>query len=142
MGAQVQSGIRRVLFQPPEASYTPDAVATRSGFVTLENKFGDSFTAWTFSPGRSSSTAPDHHEDDVFDEDRVTLLFSHANAEDLGLCLHFLHDVGRYLKVNVLAYDYCGYGVSTGSPCEQNLYANAEAAYTYLRYLSKVDLKL
>ncbi|KAL9179058.1 hypothetical protein ACHAXT_000100 [Thalassiosira profunda] len=43
---------------------------------------------------------------------RYTLLYSHGNAEDLGLISSFLVDLARLLQVNVLCYDYSGYGVS------------------------------
>jgi hypothetical protein len=35
-------------------------------------------------------------------------------------------------QVNVMAYDYSGYGKSTGRPSEQNCYADVEAAFEYL----------
>lgn len=44
---------------------------------------------------------------------KYTLLYSHGNAEDLGLIAHFLTDLARLLGVNVLCYDYAGYGKST-----------------------------
>ena len=34
--------------------------------------------------------------------------------------------------MNVLAYDYDGYGLSDGSPSEQGVYADIEAAFAYL----------
>lgn len=43
---------------------------------------------------------------------RYTLLYSHGNAEDLGLIAHFLTDLARLLGINVLCYDYAGYGQS------------------------------
>ncbi|KAL7551604.1 hypothetical protein ACHAWF_014797 [Thalassiosira exigua] len=43
---------------------------------------------------------------------RYTLLYSHGNAEDLGLISSFLVDLARLLGVDVLCYDYAGYGVS------------------------------
>jgi hypothetical protein len=37
------------------------------------------------------------------------------------------------LKVNVLLYDYSGYGDSEGECSEENVYADAEATYEYLK---------
>jgi len=62
----------------------------------------------------------------------VTILYSHGNAEDLNICYGWLRRLSRGLNVNVLAYDYSGYGGSSGSPCELNVYADAEAAFEYL----------
>ena len=62
----------------------------------------------------------------------VTILFSHGNAEDLGMIYDWFNDLARVLRVNIMAYDYTGYGKSQGTPCEQSCYADIEAAYRYL----------
>ncbi|BAF29607.1 uncharacterized protein [Oryza sativa Japonica Group] len=62
----------------------------------------------------------------------TTLLYSHGNAADLGhLYQLFLH-LSFNLRVNVLGYDYSGYGQSSGKPSEHNTYADIEAAYKCL----------
>ncbi|WP_460194174.1 alpha/beta hydrolase [Thermosynechococcus sp. FA-CM-4201] len=60
-----------------------------------------------------------------------TLLFSHGNGEDLGMVEPFLQTL-RQWGFSVLAYDYRGYGLSSGRPSERHAYADALAAYTYL----------
>jgi len=62
---------------------------------------------------------------------RYTLLFSHGNAEDIGEDIFFLktfYDAG----FSVMAYDYRGYGTSTGKPTETGVYDDVNAAYDYL----------
>lgn len=44
----------------------------------------------------------------------VTILFSHGNAEDLGMMYHRMKELARLIGVNVMVYDYCGYGLSNG----------------------------
>ncbi|CAB9496932.1 Protein ABHD17C [Seminavis robusta] len=63
---------------------------------------------------------------------QVTILFSHGNAEDLGMIYDWFNDLARVLRVNIMAYDYTGYGKSNGTPCEENCYADIEAAFQYL----------
>ena len=63
---------------------------------------------------------------------QVTILFSHGNAEDLGMIYDWFNDLARVLRVNIMAYDYTGYGKSNGAPCEENCYADIDAAYQYL----------
>jgi pimeloyl-ACP methyl ester carboxylesterase len=66
-----------------------------------------------------------------------TLLYIHGNAEDLGdvrSSLDRLHGLG----FSVFAYDYRGYGTSSGTPSEQNAYQDAEAAHTYLTQQLKI----
>jgi fermentation-respiration switch protein FrsA (DUF1100 family) len=62
----------------------------------------------------------------------VTILFSHGNAEDLGMIYDWFNDLSRVLRVNIMAYDYTGYGKSQGAPHEMSCYADIEAAYRYL----------
>ncbi|KAL7526205.1 hypothetical protein ACHAXR_003701, partial [Thalassiosira sp. AJA248-18] len=51
-----------------------------------------------------------------------TLLYSHGNAEDLGLISSFLVDLARLLQINVLCYDYSGYGISTDEVAVSEFY--------------------
>ncbi len=43
---------------------------------------------------------------------KYTILFSHANAEDLGLIVDYVKYLAKTLNVNVFSYDYSGYGIS------------------------------
>jgi pimeloyl-ACP methyl ester carboxylesterase len=63
----------------------------------------------------------------------VTILFSHGNAADLGSMQPYLHAMVRKLKVNVYAYDYTGYGLSSGGPAPGHVLADAEAALDHLK---------
>lgn len=69
----------------------------------------------------------------------VTILFSHGNAEDLGMIYDWFNDLSRVLRVNIMAYDYTGYGKSQGVPNEHSCYANIEAAYLYLITVRKLQ---
>lgn len=61
-----------------------------------------------------------------------TLLYSHGNAADIGQMYELFIELSIHLKVNVMGYDYSGYGQSTGKPTENNTYADIEAAYKRL----------
>lgn len=43
---------------------------------------------------------------------KLTLVFSHGNAMDLGLLVDYLKYLSKKLKVSVIGYDYLGYGES------------------------------
>ncbi|PIN00082.1 putative alpha/beta hydrolase [Handroanthus impetiginosus] len=64
---------------------------------------------------------------------KLTLLYSHGNAADLGQMYDLFSELSIHLRVNLMGYDYSGYGQSTGKPSEQNTYADIEAAYDCLR---------
>lgn len=38
----------------------------------------------------------------------MTILFSHGNAEDLGMIYDWFSDLARVLRCNIMAYDYTG----------------------------------
>lgn len=61
-----------------------------------------------------------------------TLLYSHGNAADLGQMYELFLELSIHLRVNLMGYDYSGYGRSSGKPSEQNTYADIEAAYKCL----------
>lgn len=92
----------------------------------------------------------------------VTILFSHGNAEDLGMIYDWFNDLARVLRVNIMAYDYTGYGKSgigsgggtgTGAtsgantamsvsalvPTEESCYNDIQAAYQYLTQVRRIQ---
>ncbi|XP_022135546.1 protein ABHD17B-like [Momordica charantia] len=64
---------------------------------------------------------------------RFTLLYSHGNAADLGQMHELFIELRAHLRVNIMSYDYSGYGASTGKPSEFNTYHDIEAVYNCLR---------
>lgn len=62
---------------------------------------------------------------------RATILFCHGNGGNIS---HRMEKISmfNFLNLNVLIFDYRGYGRSTGHPLERGLYLDAEAVYDYL----------
>nr|KJB51570.1 hypothetical protein B456_008G223800 [Gossypium raimondii] len=76
---------------------------------------------------------------------RLTVLYSHGNAADLGQLYDLFVQLKVNLRVNLMGYDYSGYGASTGKPSESNTYADIEAVYQCLQTeygISQEDLIL
>jgi hypothetical protein len=68
----------------------------------------------------------------------ITLLVSHGNAEDLGYLAPFLAEM-REAGFGVLAYDYRGYGRSSGPRAtERGAYRDGEAVYRYAVEVLKI----
>ncbi|XP_027356706.1 alpha/beta hydrolase domain-containing protein 17C isoform X2 [Abrus precatorius] len=63
---------------------------------------------------------------------KSTILYSHGNAADIGQMYELFVELSIHLRVNLMGYDYSGYGQSLGKPSEHNTYADIEAAYKYL----------
>lgn len=69
-----------------------------------------------------------------------TILYSHANAEDLGNIYPWCKFLSKMLGVNIFAYDYTGYGLATdqGDPSEDYCFADISAAYSYLTSILQI----
>jgi fermentation-respiration switch protein FrsA (DUF1100 family) len=100
----------RIIFMPPAERYA------RTPEILLIPRDGGGTVAAVHLPNPRASH---------------TILFSHGNAENIGHNLPFLRAM-RDVGFSVLAYDYSGYGLSTGRPSERAAYADIDAAYQYL----------
>ncbi|MGI8670300.1 MAG: alpha/beta hydrolase [Aridibacter sp.] len=99
-----------LIFQPQKSFYKDD-----DSIIKIEAENGEKISAKYFQ-----------NKDAEF-----TILFSHGNAEDIGISTPFFEEL-RDAGFSVLAYDYRGYGTSDGTPSEQNSYKDIKAAYEYL----------
>jgi uncharacterized protein len=71
-------------------------------------------------------------------EARADVLYFHGNGGNLSLWLPVVAGI-HARGLNVLAFDYRGYGRSTGRPTEAGLYRDAEAMVLELRRLREGD---
>ena len=63
---------------------------------------------------------------------KFTVLFSHDVCSDLGKIYPFLYDLSTQLKCDVIAYDYSGYGRSTGTFKETEVTNDIEAVGNFI----------
>lgn len=113
---------RRMIFFPTSAlEYTPADFGMPYEDVRIRTADGVTIHGWMVP----------------CDDCDVTLLFFHGNAGNIGdrvENVRRLHELG----LGVFILDYRGYGLSEGSPSEQGLYEDAQAAYAYL--VSREDI--
>lgn len=116
------NNLAQLVFQPPQSSY-PSKRLPQHDLIWLTNSMGETIPAFHIEPKSRSREAPHY-----------TLLFSHGNAEDLGLIRDHFMLFSRLLNVNIFCYEYTGYGPIEGRQAqESSVYADIEAAFTYLR---------
>ena len=61
------------------------------------------------------------------------ILFSHNNADDIGICKNYCLWLSNITNINVLVYDYIGYGLSyNDSLNEYNLLKSAKKCYNFI----------
>lgn len=99
-----------LLFQPPPSSYRDNET-----IIKLHTYDNEHLSAVYL-------TNPKAH---------YTILYSHGNAEDLAMIYPWLVELQHH-GFAVFAYDYPGYGTSTGAANEQSVYFAIVAAYNYL----------
>ncbi|KAI8022336.1 Alpha/beta hydrolase domain-containing protein 17C [Camellia lanceoleosa] len=103
-----------------------DVPEERGEVLRLRTKTGN-YIVCVYVRGRQLATSP------AAAAAALTVLYSHGNATDIGEMFSFITDLSDQLGVNVMAYDYSGYGRSTGEASEGETYADIEAAYKCLR---------
>lgn len=111
----------RLVYLPGERRLEPPPPGLAPERVRIASTDGVRLVAWVIraAPG---------------DDAGWWLLICHGNAGNLSNVGRPAHYAGlRALGLNLLAFDYRGYGESEGRPTEVGLYADATAAYRYLR---------
>jgi fermentation-respiration switch protein FrsA (DUF1100 family) len=109
----------RLIYYPDlpgrDIEVAPDAIGLEYEDVRLRTVDGEVLHGW-FVPHRVPV---------------ATLLFCHGNAGNIS---HRLDSIRLFheLGLNVLIFDYRGYGQSTGRPTEQGTYRDVDAAWNYL----------
>ncbi|CAE7240642.1 Abhd17a [Symbiodinium microadriaticum] len=70
-----------------------------------------------------------------------TLLYSHGNAEDLGLHLEYIDSLAHFTGADVFSYEYVGYSLSKLQGCQPSEAAclrSIDAAWRYLVDMQKI----
>ena len=62
---------------------------------------------------------------------KITILYSHGNGEDLG-CMEPFFSKWQDQDWEIIAYDYPGYGLSSGKPSEQGCLEAIDTVYQFL----------
>lgn len=62
------------------------------------------------------------------------ILFSHGNSTDIGYMLDAQLDLTYNCKINVITYDYSGYGCSAGQVTDVHVLENVVLIYNFLRH--------
>ncbi len=113
-----------VFFPGKSINETPASVGLDHEDLYLTTKDGIKINAWLI---KTHAHAP-------------IVIFAHGNAGTIGnriSKIKFFHDLG----LNILAFDYRGYGLSEGVPSESGIYLDAQAVFDYVQTRSDVDFR-
>ncbi|KAI4982724.1 alpha/beta hydrolase domain-containing protein 17C-like isoform X2 [Hordeum vulgare subsp. vulgare] len=132
MGNVTSSVAARLAFFPPEpATYEVAAAEGGGGALRMTGVLPDADVDVHALPTRAGTRVVAAFW--RYPSARLTLLYSHGNAADLGQMLGLFMELRSHLRVNIMCYDYSGYGASTGKPSEYNTYYDIEAVYDCLK---------
>ena len=109
---------RFAFFPEPGETTTPADFGVEFEAKTLTTADGERIRAWLLH-----GPAP-----------RALIVYFHGNGGNLSVWAPILADVARH-GYDVLAFDYRGYGLSTGRPSEQGLYRDADALVEHAWHL-------
>jgi fermentation-respiration switch protein FrsA (DUF1100 family) len=115
---------RSLYFPLKEIEATPAAIGLDYEDVTVTTNDGLQLTGW-FIPSAHS---------------RDTILLSHGNGGNISHRLEKIK-ILHALDLDVLIYDYRGYGRSSGKPSEDGLYRDAQVMYDYLIHERKIPVQ-
>lgn len=102
---------------------------TKSLSFTFPNKF-QKLTSDTTIPCLFLPEQDSHH----------LLLFFHANYEDIGNTYQLMTYLRQYLKLNILAVEYPGYGIyKASSPSAEIIIEDSEIIYGFLTNVMGID---
>eukprot|EP00435_Cladocopium_sp_Y103_P031732 s1164_g8.t1 len=128
------SAINTVAFPAPQMSrrYYQDELQQRSDMKTLITSANESIPALFVRAQRSMNflSAPP-----------PTILYSHGNAEDLGLVMDYVDALAHFTGSDVLSYEYVGYSLSKQhghTPSEAGCIRSIDAAWRYLTEQEKI----
>ena len=104
-----------VYFPLKEIACTPTDIRLEYEDITLNTPDGLKLNAW-YIPSKSPTG---------------TVIFCHGNGGNICYTLDVVETMNK-MNLNVLVFDYRGYGKSEGSPTENGTYTDAETAYQWL----------
>ena len=124
------SMVTRAAFRPP---LQPSVIRDTEAVVVIDvPKFGQ-VKALHYranrEPRRRRRTV--HMDDRPLDEGYPTILFSHGNGCDVGMVASVARVLCQRLGVDVIVYDYPGYGGNNHPPSEEGAFQAAHAAYDH-----------
>lgn len=125
LSAARDSGIALAAYEPPKP-----AQYSKKTCVRVPYAFGDQHMALrVFEQIDTPAEYSVSEEFGAFDDSVV--LFCHGNGDDLGTLKPYAQWLSAKLERRVVAFDYPGYGHSTGTTSESSIYEAALLAYHY-----------
>lgn len=119
------SGIALAAYEPPKPAQYSERTCVKVPYA-----FGEQHMALRVFEQADAPAEYSVDEDSCAFDDSV-VLFCHGNGDDLGTLKPYAQWLSAKLERRVVAFDYPGYGHSTGTTSESSIYEAALLAYHY-----------
>ncbi len=123
------SPLNFAMYQAPSAKYTDQLVNM------WVNK------GWRTDGSRIPCRLESGSDPDLKFANRTVIVYSHGNAENVLLCHQFVRELSHSLKVDVVSYDYSGYGLNPGSKRERTVEGVNLTLRTVMEHLSEMGYR-
>ena len=107
-----------MVFSPPKEKFEDSKYSTLKNYFFVKSKNGNNVCCFEYKSKESSNKV---------------ILWSHGNAANSYERSEYFYELTKCLNVNVMAYDYQGYGLSEGYYGENNCYDDIESIINYIK---------
>lgn len=106
------------VFQPPNENFFKTAYNQRKNYYFINSKNGKKISYFEYKPHT---------------ETNKIIIWSHGNAMNSYQMSEYYDLLSNELNVNIIAYDYQGYGLSEGYYSEKNCYDDLESIIQHVK---------
>jgi uncharacterized protein len=115
---------------------TPNDFGISYHTLSISTDDGEQLRAWAIAPAAEGPAKAGHHVQNGL---RAQIVYFHGNGGNLSIWAPILASIARQGH-SVLAFDYRGYGISTGHPTERALYRDVDAVVKQFRERLRQDV--
>lgn len=116
-----------------------DGIFRPFAFPVPKISYTEDLDGLMFIKGTGGSTIPlvyyKGYEDNVDIKERKIVLYSHGTATDIGYSFSTVKHLSENFKIDVINYEYPGFGLFKGTPSERSCYDTVFDVYRYIRSL-------
>jgi pimeloyl-ACP methyl ester carboxylesterase len=112
----IKSLIQKLIFFPPPVSINID----KTNMKTIKSKNGNKITYFTYNIKENKNNK--------------VIIWSHGNAMNAYYLQNYFEKLSSQLDIDIISYDYQGYGFSEGTPTEEACY---EDLYSVIEIMKK-----
>lgn len=131
--------INKYIFRPPKTNtdyYHAKLTTDRSCLFDVNTQSGDKISAILVLP----KNVDPKNVDPKIVEPKKYLVFAHANSDDIFSLIEMFMHWADHLNVNVVGFDYIGYGLSNSNyPNEKRSYQSLKAVIEYMENILGIN---